>query len=78
MIIWGAAGKYGRRIHRRLTRARRSGELSQIVAGEDELMRPTVELKTIVELIQWRASLAYLSSVDGFASSGKAKERGSD
>ena len=78
MIIWGDAGKFGRPIHRKLTSARRSDELFQIVAGEDEPMRPTGELKTIVGLNRQRAFPECRWSADGFALSARVKENGSD
>ena len=78
MIIWGVAGKFGRRTHRNRTDARRTGEAFPIVGEEDERMRPNGEVKTIAELNQRRASPEYRSNVDGFALSGRAKARGSD
>ena len=57
---------------------RRTGEAFPIVAEEGERTPPTGEVKAIAELNQRLASPEYHSSVGGFASSGRAKVRGSD
>ena len=78
MIILDVAGKFGRQTHRSRTDARRIGGAFPIVVEEDEPTRPTGEVKAIVELNPQRVSPEYRSSVDGFASSDKARARGSD
>jgi hypothetical protein len=77
MIIWGAAGRFGRPTLRSPTDGLRIGETFPIVAEEGEPMRPTGEVRTIAELSPQRDSREYRSSVDGFALSARAKGRGS-
>ena len=78
MIILGAAGKFGRRTHPSRTDARRTGEAFPIVAEEGVHTRPSAEVRAIAELNPQRVSPEYHSSMGGFASSGRAKVRGSD